>query len=423
MPEPETESMLDTVMSQFHHAADQINLSDDYRETLAAFKTVYHTQFPVERDDGTFDIFDGFRVHHNVALGPAKGGIRYAKMVSLDEVKALAMLMTWKCAVVGVPFGGAKGGVIVDPAALSKRELENLTRRFTTELVPILGPDADIPAPDLGTNAQVMAWIMDTYSMARGFTVPGVVTGKPVALGGSAGRAEATGRGLVYVLQEHLRAAGGVAGRKVAVQGFGNVGSVAAKLIQQEGAMVTHLSDRDIALHNPAGINALDAAAAQANGMTLTEWNDATGHHEVIAPEDVLTGDVDVLIPAAIESVLTGEIAPRVRASIILEGANGPTTPAADAHFRERGITVIPDILANAGGVTVSYFEWVQARQYVRWSEERVNEELRRLITAAYQTIASRHQAAKGDATLRDAANWIGIERVTEATTLRGIFP
>ena len=422
MYEPLTESMLGTVLAQFHHAADQIGLSDDHRATLTAFKTAYHTQFPVERDDGSFDIFEGFRVHHNVARGPAKGGIRYATMVTMDEVKALAMLMTWKCAVVGVPFGGAKGGVIVDPSALSMRELENLTRRFTIELEPILGPDSDIPAPDMGTNAQVMAWMMDTYSMARGYTVPGVVTGKPVALGGSAGRAEATGRGLLYVLQEHLRDTGGVAGRKVAVQGFGNVGSVAAKLFQQEGAVVTHASDRHIALHNPRGIDATDAAARQAEGLSLAAWNEAFGHNEVVAPEDVLAADVDVLLPAAIESVLTSANADHVRARIVVEGANGPTTPGADEHFRERGITVIPDILANAGGVTVSYFEWVQARQYVSWSEERVNEELRRLITTAYRTIVARQQAVPG-ATLRDAANWIGIERVTEATALRGIFP
>ncbi len=418
-----TDSMLDTVLSQFHHAADQLGLTDDHRETMTAFKRVLHTQFPVERDDGTFDIFEGYRVHHNVARGPAKGGIRYASMVSLDEVKALAMLMTWKCAVVNLPFGGAKGGVIVDPAALSVHELENLTRRFTSELEPIIGPDSDIPAPDMGTNAQVMAWIMDTYSMARGYTVPGVVTGKPVALGGSAGRLEATGRGLLYVLQEHLRDAGGVQGRKVAVQGFGNVGSVAAKLLQIEGAIITHISDKDTALYHPGGIDVVAAANAVGPGFSLAQWNERDGHLDTVALEDVLTADVDVIVPAAVEHVLTGDNAGRVRASVVLEGANGPTTEAADAIFKERGITVIPDIVANAGGVTVSYFEWVQARQYVRWSEERVNEELRRLITSAFQTIAARRGAAKADVTLRDTANWIGIERVVEATSLRGIFP
>ncbi|MGE3961273.1 MAG: Glu/Leu/Phe/Val dehydrogenase [Dehalococcoidia bacterium] len=418
-----TQSMLDTVLSQFHSAADQIGLKEDHRETMTAFKRIVQTQFPVERDDGSFDIFEGYRVHHNVARGPAKGGIRYAPMVSLDEVKALAMLMTWKCAVVNVPFGGAKGGVIVDPAAMSRNELENLTRRFTSELEPIIGPDSDIPAPDMGTNAQVMAWIMDTYSMSRGYTVPGVVTGKPVALGGSAGRQEATGRGLLYVLQDHLRDAGGIRGRKVAVQGFGNVGSVVAKLLQMEGAIVTHISDKDIALHVPTGVDAASAANYVAQGGSLTQWNEEHGRCAPVPLDEVLTAEVDVIVPAAIEHVLTEENAGRVKASIVLEGANGPTTQAADAIFKERGITVVPDIIANAGGVTVSYFEWVQARQYVRWSEERVNEELRRLITAGYQTIAARQMASRDGSTLRDAANWIGIERVVEATELRGIYP
>lgn len=418
-----TDSMLDTVLSQFHHAAEQIGLPDDQRETMTAFKTVFQTQFPVARDDGSFDIFEGYRVHHNTARGPAKGGIRYAPMVSIDEVKALAMLMTWKCAVVNVPFGGAKGGVIVDPAALSRGELESLTRRFTTEMEPIIGPDSDIPAPDMGTNAQVMAWIMDTYSMARGYTVPGVVTGKPVALGGSAGRLEATGRGLTYVLHEYLRDQGGVRDRRVAVQGFGNVGSVVAKLLQMEGAIITHVSDKDVAVHHPKGVDVTAAAKCLEQGMSLQQWNEEHGHYDYVPRDEVLTADVDIVVPAAIEHVLTGENAGRVRASIVLEGANGPTTPEADAIFEERGITVIPDILANAGGVTVSYFEWVQARQYVRWSEERVNEELRRLITSAFQTIAARQQSSRSKATLRDAANWIGIERVAEATQLRGIYP
>ncbi|MCK9493983.1 MAG: Glu/Leu/Phe/Val dehydrogenase [Dehalococcoidia bacterium] len=419
-----TESMLDTVLSQFHQAADQLGLSDDHRETMTAFKTVFHTQFPVARDDGSFDIFEGYRVHHNVARGPAKGGIRYAPMVSLDEVKALAMLMTWKSAVVNIPFGGAKGGVIVDPATLSTNELRNLTRRFTTEMVPIIGPDSDIPAPDMGTNAQVMAWIMDTYSMARGYTVPGVVTGKPVSLGGSAGRQDATGRGLSYVLQEHLRDSGGVQGKRIAVQGFGNVGSVVAKLLQQEGALITYIADKDIALHNPAGVDAGAAAAYLAQGHSLPQWYE--DQHPACDPvplDSVLIADVDVIVPAAIEHVLTEENAGLVKAPLVLEGANGPTSQGADAIFKERGITVIPDILANAGGVTVSYFEWVQARQYVRWTEERVNEELRRLITSAYQTICARQQSSRGQATLRDAASWIGIERVVEATELRGIFP
>ncbi len=417
------QSMLDTALSQFHKAADQLRLSDEHRDYLTSFKTSFHTQFPVEMDDGKFRIFQGYRVHHNVARGPAKGGIRYSLHVTEDEVKALAMLMTWKCAVVNVPFGGAKGGVLVDPRTLSQDELQNLTRRFTSELEPIIGPDKDIPAPDMGTTPQVMAWIMDTYSMNHGYTVGGVVTGKPVALGGSAGRYEATGRGLLYILQEHLRESGGVEGRRYAVQGFGNVGGVVAKQIQMAGGCVTHISDADIALHSPSGLDAAAAFNFIEQGGTLTGWNEAHGKAEVIAHEEVLSAPVDVLVPAAVESVLHEGNADRVQAKVILEGANGPTTPEADSVFQERGITVIPDIVANAGGVTVSYFEWVQARQYIRWSEERVNEELRRLISSAYQTIAARHATARDGSTLRQAANWVGIERVVEALMLRGIYP
>jgi glutamate dehydrogenase (NAD(P)+) len=418
-----TSSMLDNALHQFNHAADQLELPDESREYLTAFKTAFHTQFPVEMDDGSFRIYEGFRVHHNVARGPAKGGIRYAPSVGIDEVKALAMLMTWKCAVVNVPFGGAKGGVIVDPYALSQDELQNLTRRFTSELEPIIGPDRDIPAPDMGTNPQVMAWILDTYSMSHGFTASGVVTGKPVALGGSAGRFEATGRGLLYVLQEHLRDQGGVEDMTVSIQGFGNVGGVVAKQVQGAGARVTHLSDHTIAIHNPSGIDATSAFNFTQQGHTLDEWNLEHGHHEVIDPADVLAAPVDILIPAAVENVLDEHSAGSVQAQVVLEGANGPTTPEGDAILGEKGVTVLPDIIANAGGVTVSYFEWVQARQYIRWSEERVNEELRRLITSAYQNIASRHASSKEDCTLRDAANWVGIERVMEAQQLRGVFP
>ncbi|MCK9486303.1 MAG: Glu/Leu/Phe/Val dehydrogenase [Dehalococcoidia bacterium] len=417
------ESMLETALSQFHGAADHLGLNDEHREYLTSFKTAFHTEFPVEMDDGKFRVYQGFRVHHNVARGPAKGGMRYASHVSMDEVKAMAMLMTWKCAVVNVPFGGAKGGVLVDPRNLSQNELQNLTRRFTSELEPIIGPDKDIPAPDMGTNPQVMAWIMDTYSMSHGYTVAGVVTGKPVALGGSAGRFEATGRGLLYVLQEHLRADGGVAGKTFAVQGFGNVGGVVSKQVQMAGGCITHLSDVDIAITSPTGIDVASAFNFVQSGGTLTGWNEQHGHHDVISHASILTAPVDVLIPAAVEGVLTEDNAGDVQARLILEAANGPTTTEADAIFLERGIEVIPDIVANAGGVTVSYFEWVQARQYIRWTEERVNEELRRLITTAYQGVAGRRTAARSKASLRDAANWVAIERVVEAMTLRGIYP
>jgi len=413
------ESALDTAIKQFHEAADRAALNTSQREILTAFKTVYETEFPVEMDDGTFRVFRGYRVHHNNARGPVKGGVRFSPEVSLDEVKALAMWMTWKCAVVGIPFGGAKGGVIVDPSKLSQNELQNLTRRYTAEITPIIGPDQDIPAPDMGTNAQIMAWMMDTYSMGHGYTIPGVVTGKPVSLGGSEGRYEATGRGLLFILEEHLREAGGVRGKRIAVQGFGNVGGVAARLMHRAGAIVQYICDKDTGIYRVEGVDCDSAFAFIESGGLLKDW---TGEGERIPPANVLTADVDVLVPAAVEHSLTAENAGQVRAPLILEGANGPTTSEADAIFLERGIPVIPDVLANAGGVTVSYFEWVQARQYLHWSEEQVNEELRRIMVTAYRAIQQRVTSNPGTS-MRQAAQWIGVERVTEATTLRGIYP
>ena len=413
------DSALDSALQQFHRAADRLGLSDKHRELLTAFKTVYQTEFPVELDDGTFRVFRGYRVLHNSARGPTKGGVRFSLNVSLDEMKALSMWMTWKCAVVGLPFGGAKGGVIVDPKALSDNELQNLTRRYTSEIIPIIGPDQDIPAPDMGTNARVMAWMMDTYSQAKGYTIPAVVTGKPVAVGGSEGRYEATGRGIWYLLEEHLREEGGVTGRTFAVQGFGNVGGVTAKLLRQSGARVQYVSDVNTGLYHEHGIDTVSLFRHTEAGGHLADWDGEADH---VAPADVIEADVDVLVPAAVESVITHENVSRVRAKLIIEGANGPLTPGADDILRDRGITVIPDILANAGGVTVSYFEWVQARQYLHWSEEQVNEELRRVLLGAYHEVMSRCPIG-GDCSLREGAQWIGIERVTEAIDLRGIFP
>ena len=410
---------LDSALHQFHAAADRLRLPDSQRALLTAFKTVFQTQFPVEMDDGNLRVFEGYRVLHNGARGPTKGGIRYSADVSLDEVKALAMWMTWKCAVVGIPFGGAKGGVAVDPQQLSPAELQNLTRRFTSELTPIIGPDQDIPAPDMGTNAQIMAWMMDTYSMGRGYTVPAVVTGKPVALGGSEGRYEATGRGILYVLEEHLRDAGGVRDKTVAVHGFGNVGGVAARLLQQAGAKVQYVCDKDVGIYHPDGVDATSAFAHVESGGRLAEWQ---GAGERVAPADILEAPVDVLVPASTAHVITGDNAERVRAGLIAEGANGPLTPEADEVMRRRGILVIPDVLANAGGVTVSYFEWVQAREYLHWREEQVNEELRRLLSDAYRAVMARCLGESG-CSPREAAQWIGVERVLEATMLRGIFP
>jgi glutamate dehydrogenase (NAD(P)+) len=419
------EPVLQAAMEQFHLAADHLHLADRHREVLTSFKTVYQTQFPVEMDDGSFHVFEGYRVLHNNARGPTKGGLRFADHVSLDEVRALAMWMTWKCAVVNIPFGGAKGGVRVDPTTLSSNELQNLTRRFTSEIFPIIGPDQDIPAPDMGTNPQIMAWMMDTYSMAKGYTIPAVVTGKPVSIGGSEGRYEATGRGLLYVLEEHLSGEGGLDNRTMAVQGFGNVGGVAAKLFHQAGATVQYVSDKDVALFCADGIDTTAAWAHVDGGGSLSSWLEANpGAAETVSHDDLLLADVDVLVPAAIQGVITDQNAAKIRARLILEGANGPTTPEADRVLEERGVPVIPDILANAGGVTVSYFEWVQARQYMQWTEEQVNAELRRLMTQAYRNVISRCPiGVRGECTLREAAQWVAIERVVEATDRRGIYP
>lgn len=413
------DSALHSALTQFDRVADQLALTENQRNLLTAFKTIYRTEFPVTLDDGSIRIVEGFRVIHNIARGPSKGGVRYAPDVSMGEVQALAMWMTWKCAVIGIPFGGAKGGVVIDPHTLSRTELEDLTRRYTAEITPLLGPDKDIPAPDMGTNPQVMAWIMDTYSMGHGYTIPGVVTGKPVAIGGSEGRYEATGRGLVYVLNAHLNGTG-VAGKRVAIHGFGNVGGVAGRLLTEAEARVEWICDRDTGIHRPGGIDTVAAFRHVEAGGTLAGWD---GAGDRVPPEAVLEADVDILIPASTEHVVTAENAPRVRAGLIVEGANGPLTPEADAILNDRGATILPDILANAGGVTVSYFEWVQGRQYQHWREETVNAELHRLMVDAYRAVTSRCISAGPDCTLRDAAQQIGVERVMQATELRGVFP
>ena len=414
------ESPLDSALYQFQSAADRLRLTDNQRQVLTAFKTLYRTQFPVQMDDHSIKVHEGFRVIHNVARGPSKGGIRYSLGVSLDEVQALAMWMTWKCAVIGLPFGGAKGGVSVDPRALSQSELEDLTRRYTAEITPIIGPEQDIPAPDMGTNPQIMAWMMDTYSMGHGYTIPGIVTGKPVSVGGSEGRYEATGRGVVYLLEEHLQHQGGLRGRTAAVHGFGNVGGVAARLLTEAGARVQYLCDRDTGIYHPDGIDTASAFAHVETGQWLASW---TGAGERIAPSAVLEAAVDVLVPASTEHVITTENMERIQAPLIIEGANGPLTSEADASLTARGVTIIPDILANAGGVTVSYFEWVQGRQYVHWGEDQVNAELRRLLIDAYRAVLRQQSEAGPGCTLRDAAQMLGIGRVVEATERRGIFP
>ncbi|HEY8768768.1 MAG TPA: Glu/Leu/Phe/Val dehydrogenase [Dehalococcoidia bacterium] len=411
-------SVLATALSQFDTAAERLGLDFGLRQVLRHCKRELSVNFPVHMDDGSLRVFNGYRVQHNLARGPAKGGIRYSLHVSLDEVRALAMWMTWKSAVVNLPYGGAKGGVLVDPRALSRHELECLTRRYATEISIIIGPAQDIPAPDMGTDEQVMAWIMDTISMHEGYTQAGVVTGKPVAVGGTLGRSEATGRGLQYVIQEIARCHHvDVSGATVAVQGFGKVGATAARLLHEIGARVVAVSDAGGGVYNGAGIDvqALIPYREDRNPLVESKAGDS------ITNEELLTLPVDFLVPAAMEGQLTGANASAVRAKFIVEGANGPTTPAADAIFAERGITLVPDILANAGGVIVSYFEWVQDLQFYFWDEAEVNDRLHKVITRACGDVMS--AAAEHNTTLREAAMVLAVGRVAEAARLRGIYP
>jgi len=409
---------LKTALAQFDAAADMLHLDDGTRSMLRACKRELAVHFPVQMDDHTVRIFSGYRVHHNLARGPAKGGIRYNPGVTLDEVRALAMWMTWKSAVVNLPYGGAKGGVVVDPRSLSESELENLTRRYATEISIVIGPNEDIPAPDMGTDPRIMAWIMDTISMHRGYTEAGVVTGKPVAVGGTLGRLEATGRGILYVTQELARERGvPLEGATVAVQGFGNVGSVAAQLLARAGARVVAISDMSGALYNGNGID-IDSVLSYRKGHR--PLGEAPGGDH-ISNAELLTLPVDFLIPAAMEGQITGDNAGEVRARFIVEGANGPTTPEADAILAEKGVIVVPDVLANAGGVIVSYFEWVQDLQFYFWEEDEVNERLHKVITRAYADVAA--TAAQHGISLREAAMVLGVGRVVEATKLRGIYP
>ena len=411
-------SLFDVAVEQFTIAADVIGLADDMRARLGTCEREMTVHFPVRMDDGTVQVFEGHRVQHNRMPGPTKGGIRYHPNVSLEEVKALAMFMTWKCAVVGIPYGGAKGGVKVDARSLSERELENLTRRFTSELMPIIGPDTDIPAPDVNTNAQTMAWLMDTYSMNVGHAVPGVTTGKPIVLGGSEGRNEATGRGVVYAIEEAARDIDlDLDGASVVVQGCGNVGGVAASLIERLGARVIAISDSRGGIHNANGLNMRNVLAYKSETGGLEGFPEA----EAIDNNDMLALDCDVLIPAALENAITAANAPRITARIVAEAANGPTTPEADRILHDAGVLVIPDIYANAGGVTVSYFEWVQAMQAFPWSEQQVNERLRRIMSQSYA--AMREAASANNVSLRTGALVRAIERVAEFTRIRGVYP
>src|SRR5436189_601106 len=405
-------------LQQFELAADKLNLSEDMREILRQPKRELTVNFPVRLDNGRIKTFTGYRVQHNVNRGPAKGGIRYSPEVTLDEVKALAMWMTWKCAVVSIPFGGAKGGVIVNPRELSQNELEHMTRRFATEISILIGSDRDIPAPDVNTDGQTMAWIMDTLSMHLGYSLTASVTGKPVEVGGSAGRIEATGRGVTIcavAALEHLDRAPHET--RVAVQGFGNVGSISAKLLEEAGCTVVAVSEDYGGIYNPLGLSIKRVLEYRAREKTLKGFPGATE----IGNQEVLTVDCDLLVPAAIGNQLTSRNARDVKATLIVEGANGPTTPEADAIFRERGIFLVPDILANAGGVTVSYFEWVQDLQSFFWSEHEVNQKLKAILSRAFAEVLKTREERKLD--MRMSAYVQAVSRVAGATRERGLYP
>ncbi len=408
----------EVAVEQFNTAADELGLNVGLRKVLTKPHRELTVNFPVRLDNGDIEVFTGYRVQHNIARGPAKGGIRYHQDVDIDEVRALAMWMTWKCATVNIPYGGGKGGVIVDPRDLSLREVEGLTRRFTTEISIIIGPYEDIPAPDVNTNAQTMAWMMDTYSMHKGHSIPAVVTGKPLAVGGSAGRNEATGRGVQFVTREAARTISlDLNGARTVVQGFGNVGSISAKLLHQDGCKVIAVSDVYGALYNKSGLDIPTLIRFAQEHGSLKEYTEG----DRISNDELLTLDCDILVPAALENQLTGQNAGEVKAKLIVEGANGPTTPEADRIFRERGILLIPDILANAGGVTVSYFEWVQAMQSFFWVESDVNNKLEGIMTRSFNDVYS--IATERDLDMRTAAYVLAVGRVAEATTLRGLYP
>jgi glutamate dehydrogenase (NAD(P)+) len=402
--------------ARFDEAARRLNLDEGMWKVLQHPNKEIILHIPVQMDDGRLEVFTGYRVQHSIARGPAKGGIRYAPDLTLDEVRALASWMTWKCAVVNIPFGGGKGGVICDPRLLSARELEAITRRYTAELMDFIGPERDVPAPDVNTNEQVMAWIMDTYSMHIRHTVTAVVTGKPLDLGGSQGRREATGRGCMIVCDEALKKLGMDRQARVIIQGFGNVGREAAVLMQQAGYKIIGIAEVDGAIFNPRGLDISQLLRYRTEQGTIAGFPES----EPADPHEILTGDCDVLLPAATENQITSRNAPQLRARIVIEGANGPTTPLADQILREKGIFVVPDILANAGGVTVSYFEWVQDRQGYFWTHDMVTERLDLIMRTSFHDVdayAESHQVSQ-----RIAAYMLAIARVAFTVQLRGIY-
>jgi glutamate dehydrogenase (NAD(P)+) len=418
MPKSDKISSYQIAQQQFDVAADLMGLEDELREVLRVPQRELEVHFPVRMEDGGFRTFTGYRVQHNLARGPGKGGIRYHQNVTLDEVRALSMWMTWKSAVVGIPFGGAKGGVVVDPTTLTINELEGLTRRFATEITELIGADGDIPAPDVNTNAQVMAWLMDTISMHHGHLESAITTGKPIGLGGSLGRSDATGRGISYSVADAAKFLElDLDGAPTVVQGFGNVGSTSALLLHELGCKIIAVSDVNGGIYDSRGIDPKALMEQVKRTRTVVGFPGT----ESVTNDQLLELPCEILVPAALEEQITEENAPRIHPQIIAEGANGPTTPEADNILYENGVFVIPDILANAGGVTVSYFEWVQDLQSFFWDESEINQRLKRVMDESFAAVNDRAQKRK--IALRTAANILAIERVAEATRVRGIYP
>ena len=412
------ENPFELARQQLHKVADAFGIDDQLVNVLQECKKAVEVSIPTSMDDGSVRAFTGYRVTHNIARGPSKGGIRYHPDVTADEVKALAMWMTWKCSLMGLPFGGAKGGVVCDPKQMSRSELERMTRRYTSEIINEIGPEKDIPAPDVGTNAAVMAWMFDTYSMNKGHSVLGVVTGKPLAIGGSLGREEATARGGVFCLESAVRKQGrSLDGLRVAVQGFGNVGSFFAKLVAELGAIVVAVSDSSGGRYNAKGVDVAAAFVHKQDGGSLSDLKGG----DAITNEELLLLDCDVLAPCALEQVISEVNAARVKAKLIVEGANGPVTPAADEILEGNGTLVLPDVLANAGGVVVSYFEWVQGLQEYFWKEDEVNARLNEIVTRAFDETWATYEKRKSS--MRMAAYGLAVQRVAEATITRGLYP
>ena len=412
------QTMLRDALEQLDRAAQRLKLDTWIHARLRRPERAPIVSVPTLMDDGRVEVYTGYRIQHNNTLGPTKGGIRYSPSVDLEEVSALAMLMTWKCALMGLPYGGAKGGIACDTRTMSLREVERMTRRYTSEIIIMIGPDTDIPAPDMYTNETTMAWIMDTYSMQRGITVPGVVTGKPLLLGGSLGRVEATGRGVAYVVQEAVKALGlTLKGLRVAVQGFGNVGSVAARLLQQVGCSIVAATASRGGVANTQGLDLRGLQDHLRGGGKIHEFRGG----DRITNDELFGVDCDVFIPAALEGQVTEQAAARLKARIVAEGANGPTTPGGDRVLDEKGVLVIPDVLANGGGVTVSYFEWVQDLQFYFWKEAEINQRLQEIMIEAYHRVEAMAQEQK--VSMRTAALMLAVKRVSDAMRLRGLYP